>query len=334
MSCATFCARRLALTSCQNVFRKFVHEDAVTSRYFNKKLETKSKEFSEEQFSVSAKSIGLLKNSGHHRCDLNFKNMYHLATHTISQNCGKHLLARYSTCVFGNHGQTFLLYRQALDNNVFLTRNFHQVLLVKWKPCAGMNLLVTGEHPCIAEWKDHQPLKKLSNGALAVPVCFKSTTTSRDKVRARLQRKLPDLKEEELEEQFVRGSGPGGQATNKTSNCVVLKHIPTGLVVKCHQTRSQSENQKIARLLMKEKLDQHLHGNQSAQAQHQQVMHKKREEKKRKTRLKLEKLKVLRASGDEEESGSSGNQDAVKDKVTFDASSNTDRDSNSDGKLV
>lgn len=43
---------------------------------------------------------------------------------------------------------------------------------------------------------------------------------------------LPVLLEEELEEQFVRGSGPGGQATNKTSNCVVLKHIPTGIVVK------------------------------------------------------------------------------------------------------
>lgn len=43
---------------------------------------------------------------------------------------------------------------------------------------------------------------------------------------------LPVLVEDELEEQFVRGSGPGGQATNKTSNCVVLKHIPTGIVVK------------------------------------------------------------------------------------------------------
>uniref|UniRef100_A0A3B5L3R8 Prokaryotic-type class I peptide chain release factors domain-containing protein n=1 Tax=Xiphophorus couchianus TaxID=32473 RepID=A0A3B5L3R8_9TELE len=32
--------------------------------------------------------------------------------------------------------------------------------------------------------------------------------------------------------------GPGGQATNKTSNCVVLKFIPTWIVVKCHQTRS------------------------------------------------------------------------------------------------
>lgn len=43
---------------------------------------------------------------------------------------------------------------------------------------------------------------------------------------------LLSLDESELEEQFVKGHGPGGQATNKTSNCVVLKHIPSGLVVK------------------------------------------------------------------------------------------------------
>lgn len=43
---------------------------------------------------------------------------------------------------------------------------------------------------------------------------------------------LPALNEDELEEQFVRGSGPGGQATNKTSNCVVLRHVPSGIVVK------------------------------------------------------------------------------------------------------
>lgn len=43
---------------------------------------------------------------------------------------------------------------------------------------------------------------------------------------------LPVLNEDELEEQFVRGSGPGGQATNTTNNCVVLKHIPSGIVVK------------------------------------------------------------------------------------------------------
>ncbi|XP_029367206.1 mitochondrial translation release factor in rescue [Echeneis naucrates] len=65
----------------------------------------------------------------------------------------------------------------------------------------------------------------------------------------------PVLDEDELEEQFVRGSGPGGQATNKTSNCVVLKHIPTGIVVKCHQTRSVEINRKRAREIMTERLD-------------------------------------------------------------------------------
>ncbi|KAK0150958.1 putative peptide chain release factor C12orf65, mitochondrial [Merluccius polli] len=66
---------------------------------------------------------------------------------------------------------------------------------------------------------------------------------------------LPVLNEDELDEQFVRGSGPGGQATNKTSNCVVLKHIPTGIVVKCHQTRSVEINRKRAREILRGKLD-------------------------------------------------------------------------------
>lgn len=40
--------------------------------------------------------------------------------------------------------------------------------------------------------------------------------------------KVPELKESDLKEEFVRGSGPGGQAVAKTSNCVLLKHVPTG----------------------------------------------------------------------------------------------------------
>jgi len=42
----------------------------------------------------------------------------------------------------------------------------------------------------------------------------------------------PPLDENELEEMYVRGHGPGGQAVNKTNNCVVLKHLPTGIVIK------------------------------------------------------------------------------------------------------
>ena len=40
------------------------------------------------------------------------------------------------------------------------------------------------------------------------------------------------LNEEDLEEKFIRGSGPGGQKINKTSSCVELKHIKTGIIVK------------------------------------------------------------------------------------------------------
>lgn len=47
-----------------------------------------------------------------------------------------------------------------------------------------------------------------------------------------IQDNLPVLDESDLEESFVHGQGPGGQSVNKTSNCVVLKHHPTGLIVK------------------------------------------------------------------------------------------------------
>ncbi|XP_033115652.1 peptide chain release factor 2-like isoform X1 [Anneissia japonica] len=123
-------------------------------------------------------------------------------------------------------------------------------------------------------------------------VAFKSTNSQLIKQRRKM--KYPELNEDDLEEQFVRGSGPGGQSTNKTSNCVVLKHKPTGIIIKCHQTRSQHENQIIARRLLQEKLDQHLHGENSQINQQNMLNKKKQSEKKRKTRIKLEKLKELR----------------------------------------
>jgi protein subunit release factor B len=48
------------------------------------------------------------------------------------------------------------------------------------------------------------------------------------------------VREEDIEEQFVRSSGAGGQKVNKTSSCVVLHHRPTGIRVKCQQERSQA----------------------------------------------------------------------------------------------
>ncbi|ODO06250.1 hypothetical protein L198_01482 [Cryptococcus wingfieldii CBS 7118] len=63
-----------------------------------------------------------------------------------------------------------------------------------------------------------------------------------------------ELLEEELDEKFVRGRGPGGQAINKTNSSVSLTHIPTGIRVQSQPTRSREENRKIARKILSEKL--------------------------------------------------------------------------------
>lgn len=68
--------------------------------------------------------------------------------------------------------------------------------------------------------------------------------------------KVPKLNEKELEEQFVRGDGPGGQAVATTNNCVVLKHKITNIVVRCHETRSLQQNRVEARRLLIAKLDE------------------------------------------------------------------------------
>ena len=61
--------------------------------------------------------------------------------------------------------------------------------------------------------------------------------------------------EKDLEEQFVRASGAGGQKVNKTSSCVYLKHLLTGLEVKCMEDRSQSINRFLARRELVEKIE-------------------------------------------------------------------------------
>jgi len=74
---------------------------------------------------------------------------------------------------------------------------------------------------------------------------------------------LPELNENELEESFLKGSGPGGQNVNKSTNCVQLRHTPTGITTTSHHTRSLIENRKIARRILQEKLDL-LHNHQNS----------------------------------------------------------------------
>jgi protein subunit release factor B len=64
------------------------------------------------------------------------------------------------------------------------------------------------------------------------------------------------IREEDIEEKFIRSSGRGGQKVNKTSTCVYLKHIPTGTEVKFMRERTQSLNRFLARRKLAEKIAQ------------------------------------------------------------------------------
>ncbi|CAG2104741.1 unnamed protein product [Medioppia subpectinata] len=107
--------------------------------------------------------------------------------------------------------------------------------------------------------------------------------------------KVPVINEKELREEFIHGSGPGGQNVNKLSNCVQLTHLPTGIVVKCHVNREQHRNRVLARELLVDKLDQLMNGDQSVSAQrHRLVTEKfsKRNKKREKLRLLKEEFKA------------------------------------------
>ena len=75
------------------------------------------------------------------------------------------------------------------------------------------------------------------------------------------------ITEADLLEKFVRGSGAGGQKINKTSNCVFLKHLPTGVSIKCQLDRSREMNRFLARRELCEQLEAIAEGTATAKTQ-------------------------------------------------------------------
>lgn len=121
---------------------------------------------------------------------------------------------------------------------------------------------------------------------------------------------LLSLEESDLEEQFVKGHGPGGQATNKTSNCVVLKHVPSGLVVKCHQTRSLDQNRKLARKILQEKVDVFYNEENSVAYRERREAEKKKQERKKRAKQTLEKKRLLKGLWEASKGSTAGAADA------------------------
>lgn len=93
------------------------------------------------------------------------------------------------------------------------------------------------------------------------------------------------IQEKDIEEKFIRSSGKGGQKVNKTSTCVYLKHIPTGIEVKCMKDRSQSVNRFLARRELVERI-QALSGDVTGRDQRQEKIRKQKAKKKKRTKSK------------------------------------------------
>jgi peptide chain release factor len=82
------------------------------------------------------------------------------------------------------------------------------------------------------------------------------TPITTDKMAALEQRmQALGIREADLLEKFVRGSGAGGQKINKTSSCVFLKHLPTGVCIKCQMDRSRELNRYLAKRELCDQLD-------------------------------------------------------------------------------
>lgn len=109
-----------------------------------------------------------------------------------------------------------------------------------------------------------------------------------EKIQA-LQLRMQELEitEGNLRESFILGSGKGGQKLNKTSSCVQLKHLTTGLEVKCQKTRSRELNRYYARMELCAKLEAQILGKES---QKQQEFEKLKRQKLRRSRRSKQKM--------------------------------------------
>jgi len=112
-----------------------------------------------------------------------------------------------------------------------------------------------------------------------------------------LEQKMQKLgiKESDLVERFIRSSGRGGQKVNKTSSCVYLKHLPTGIEVKCQKERSQAINRFFARRLLLQKIENKILGKLSEEQKRIAKIRRQKRKRSKRAKEKMLKEKHLRS---------------------------------------
>jgi peptide chain release factor len=104
------------------------------------------------------------------------------------------------------------------------------------------------------------------------------------------------VREQDIDEQFVRSSGAGGQNVNKVSSCVLLHHRPTDIRVRCQKERSQGLNRFLARRILLDKIEASMKGAASEEAQ--RIAKIRRQKRRRSRRAKLRFLADKRHQGE------------------------------------
>jgi protein subunit release factor B len=118
-----------------------------------------------------------------------------------------------------------------------------------------------------------------------------------DKERALRERMAAlGIRDDDLEERFVRSGGKGGQNVNKVATCVVLRHVPSGFAVKCQEARTQAMNRFLARRLLLEKIEADRLGR--ASRREQEIERVRRQKRKRSKRAKEKMLEGKRAQSE------------------------------------
>jgi protein subunit release factor B len=92
------------------------------------------------------------------------------------------------------------------------------------------------------------------------------------------------IKANELQEKFIKGSGKGGQKVNKTASCVYLLHLPSGIEIKCQDSRSREDNRYHARKRLCQQLDIRINGKDSQLAKEQERIRKQKQRKLRRSK--------------------------------------------------
>jgi protein subunit release factor B len=114
---------------------------------------------------------------------------------------------------------------------------------------------------------------------------FDVSSPKRLQLAGRMQRL--GIRESDLVEAFIRGSGPGGQKINKTSSAVYLRHRPSGIEIRCQRERSQSLNRFLARRELCDRLEARVEGARSARRQAEEKI---RRQKRRRSRRQKERM--------------------------------------------